>query len=356
MTRLLLPNGDGVLDIPEADSSHDEIVADLRGDGAILLPPGATVSPVPRPAIPPAMAADLVAALSDLTEVASEREAVIEKRGGGSFTYKYANIADVVTLTRPVLAEHNLVALTPIADTASDRIAVTVRIVHSSGEVLDFDPLTFPRSGNAQDVGSLVTYYRRYALVAALGIAAGDDPDAQHVHRADDRDDRNDRGRPASKRATKKQATRKKAAPPRQEAAAKAKPDDIVKGLIDKHGPEHAARVAVLIGRMNEVEDEDTRKRVKIDFVNEHGALADLGPETYDAAALWLTERLSPSEGEPVDGQETEAERGESAPRATAETEQSDGDDGGPVETCRDPECSVTDDLSNGYCRTHEPF
>jgi hypothetical protein len=122
------------------------------------------------------IAAALVAALADLTIVEKGRTAKIPTKDGKSYSYEYADIADVVKLTRPVLAAHGLVALTPIHDHGSG-LACTVTILHMSGERLDFGPFPFDGARDAQATGSAVTYFRRYALVAALGMAAGDDDD-----------------------------------------------------------------------------------------------------------------------------------------------------------------------------------
>jgi hypothetical protein len=122
------------------------------------------------------LAAALVAALSDMTVVEKSRTAKIEKKAGGYYSYDFADIADVVKLTRPVLAEHGIVALTPVHD-HGDGLACTVTLVHVSGDRLDLGPFPFPHGRDAQATGSMVTYHRRYALVAALGIAAGDDDD-----------------------------------------------------------------------------------------------------------------------------------------------------------------------------------
>lgn len=124
----------------------------------------------------PNLAAALVAALADLKVVETAKTAKIEMKSGGNFTYQYADIADVVKLTRPVLAGHGLVALTPVHD-HGDGLACTVILLHTSGERLDLGPLPFPHGRDAQATGSMITYHRRYALVAALGMAAGDDDD-----------------------------------------------------------------------------------------------------------------------------------------------------------------------------------
>lgn len=124
----------------------------------------------------PNLAAALVAALTDLTVVEKGRTAKIPTKTGRDYSYEYADIADVVKLTRPVLASHGLAALTPVHEHGNG-LACTVIIVHASGERLDLGPFPFPHGKDAQATGSMVTYHRRYALVAALGMAAGDDDD-----------------------------------------------------------------------------------------------------------------------------------------------------------------------------------
>lgn len=117
------------------------------------------------------LASALVAALTDLSVIEKGRKANV-----GSYSYEYADIADVVKLTRPKLAEHGIVALTPVHDHGNG-LACTVTLVHTSGETMDLGPFPFPAGRDAQATGSAVTYHRRYALVSALGLAAGDDDD-----------------------------------------------------------------------------------------------------------------------------------------------------------------------------------
>jgi hypothetical protein len=124
------------------------------------------------------LAEALVAALADLTVVEADHEA-----DAGSYSYRYADLADVVKRTRPRLAEHGLVALTPVHDHGNG-LACTVTLMHSSGERCDFGPFPFPFGRDAQATGSMVTYHRRYALVAALGMAVGPDDDGASAQAA----------------------------------------------------------------------------------------------------------------------------------------------------------------------------
>jgi hypothetical protein len=122
------------------------------------------------------LAAALVAALSDLSVVEKNRTAKIDTKGGGNYSYDYADIGDIVKATRPVLAQHGIVALTPVHE-HHDGLACTVVLLHTSGERLDLGPFPFPHGRDAQATGSMVTYHRRYALISALGIATGEDDD-----------------------------------------------------------------------------------------------------------------------------------------------------------------------------------
>jgi len=117
------------------------------------------------------LAPALVAALGDLTVVEKAHSA-----DAGSYSYDYADLGDLVKLTRPVLAEHGLVALTSVHEHGAG-LACTVQLVHTSGECMEFQPLPFPAGKDAQSTGSWITYFRRYALLAALGMATGEDDD-----------------------------------------------------------------------------------------------------------------------------------------------------------------------------------
>ncbi len=117
------------------------------------------------------LAAALVAALADLTVVEKAHTA-----NAGSYSYDYASLDDLVKLTRPALAKQGIVALTPV-HAHGDGLACTVTLIHTSGESMPFEPLSFPCGKDAQSTGSWITYFRRYALLASLGMATGEDDD-----------------------------------------------------------------------------------------------------------------------------------------------------------------------------------
>lgn len=135
-------------------------------------------------AIPPVAAdasvAELVEALAaaqtELEPPRKTKSARVEMKGGGSYTYAYADLADVIASTLPVLARHGIAV---VQDVTTEPGAVHVTTTLRRGEgALRFGPLSLPvNAGTPQAIGSAITYARRYALTAALGVAAETDDD-----------------------------------------------------------------------------------------------------------------------------------------------------------------------------------
>jgi hypothetical protein len=123
--------------------------------------------------------AALVAACAELGDVPKKHKASVPTKSGGSYSYDYADLADTLQCVRPVLAKHGLAVLQPVTtDPEHELVVVTTVIIHTSGERLDLGALGLPLGQGAQATGSAVTYARRYALTAALGLAAEDDDGA----------------------------------------------------------------------------------------------------------------------------------------------------------------------------------
>ena len=120
------------------------------------------------------------------------------------FKSKYAPLNDVLNLVRPILTKHGLSVLqSPSGD--GEHITVTTLITHESGEWIESDPLTLKADkATAQGAGSAVTYARRYALSAMLGISSEDDDDGNY---ASDTDKQNGK-KTSHTNATKQKATK----------------------------------------------------------------------------------------------------------------------------------------------------
>lgn len=93
----------------------------------------------------------------------------------GTLRYSYADLGDALETCRACLNKHEIAVVQMPAATARNGIEVTTMLVHSSGEWIRSTPLFMPVSGGAQDVGSAITYARRYSLLAMVGLAPEDD-------------------------------------------------------------------------------------------------------------------------------------------------------------------------------------
>jgi hypothetical protein len=93
----------------------------------------------------------------------------------GTYSYNYADLADVIESTREPLSKHGLSVAQPMFQRDGHIVLRTV-LMHETGEWMDSEyPIT--SYAKPQEQGSAITYARRYALSALLGIAAEDDDD-----------------------------------------------------------------------------------------------------------------------------------------------------------------------------------
>lgn len=97
------------------------------------------------------------------------------------FKSKYADLAEVMDTARKPLGDNGL-ALLQEATNDTEHVLITTRVVHASGQWMEFGPLSIiPGKRDAQGVVAAVTYGRRAAAQAALGMAAEDD-DGNSTH------------------------------------------------------------------------------------------------------------------------------------------------------------------------------
>jgi hypothetical protein len=101
---------------------------------------------------------------------------VESKRTGAKYTYGYADLANVLAAVRPALAKHQIATLQPVA-VGRQGIVVTTLLAHPSGEYIRNDFALPLDSADPQAIGSAITYARRYALQALLGVAPEEDDD-----------------------------------------------------------------------------------------------------------------------------------------------------------------------------------
>jgi hypothetical protein len=90
------------------------------------------------------------------------------------FKSKYADLAACWDSCRLPLSENGLsVIQVPAAD--DQGVILTTILAHSSGQWIKSVLRMVPKDGSPQSVGSALTYARRYALAAMVGLAQVDD-------------------------------------------------------------------------------------------------------------------------------------------------------------------------------------
>lgn len=98
--------------------------------------------------------------------------------GGGAKTYVYADLADFVAMTRGPLAHHGLAVIQAPSYTATGEVLIETGLIHGeSDQELWNDFIMVPSAHDPQALGSCVTYARRYAYCAILGLVAEKDDD-----------------------------------------------------------------------------------------------------------------------------------------------------------------------------------
>ena len=123
------------------------------------------------------IAAALAKAQGELTNPPKTKTA-----DAGKYKYAYADLAEVIDHVRPVLAKHGLAVVQMVAARETANILIT-KLIHDSGQCLE-STYPLPRQAAAQEMGSAITYARRYSLCAILGIAAESDDDGTKAQEA----------------------------------------------------------------------------------------------------------------------------------------------------------------------------
>jgi hypothetical protein len=90
------------------------------------------------------------------------------------FNSKYADLASIYEACRDALTEQEI-AIVQSPSAEGNRVTITTILMHSSGEYIVGSLELAAVKPDPQGVGSAITYGRRYALAAIVGIAQEDD-------------------------------------------------------------------------------------------------------------------------------------------------------------------------------------
>jgi hypothetical protein len=121
--------------------------------------------------------AALCAAQGEFDRIAKDKLAKVRsQKTGAEFTYHFADLADVLAAVTPALVKYGILQLQRLEVREGQQMLITE--LRGYGAVIASE-MILPLAGlDPQSCGKIITYYRRYALQALLGVAAERDDDA----------------------------------------------------------------------------------------------------------------------------------------------------------------------------------
>lgn len=127
-----------------------------------------------------------------LSKVQGEIEGAIKDAMNPHFKSKYADLTSCWESCREQLSKHEI-AVVQSNDDTDTHLCLTTTLIHKSGQWIDgtlkmerkVDDKGARKDMNAQQIGSAITYFRRYALCSMIGICPEDD-DANAISQKND--------------------------------------------------------------------------------------------------------------------------------------------------------------------------
>jgi hypothetical protein len=117
--------------------------------------------------------------INELADALSKAQASFEgakkDRNNPFFKSKYADLASILDAVRDAMGKNGLSFSQIPTKAEGDKIILQTLVMHKSGQWISGDYPVLVAKMDAQGLGSAITYARRYALQAMLGVAAEDD-------------------------------------------------------------------------------------------------------------------------------------------------------------------------------------
>jgi hypothetical protein len=111
-----------------------------------------------------------------------------EGRGAAEQIFRYAPLSEGLNIVRKTLGQHEIATVqSTLVDQTAGLIRLNTVLAHSSGEWIssDWPVCALEDMANPKRMGAALTYARRYALFALVGIAGEDDLDAPDLYIAE---------------------------------------------------------------------------------------------------------------------------------------------------------------------------
>ena len=124
------------------------------------------------------LAAALASFKSQCPKIKQESTVSVATKSGGSYKFKYADLATIDSVITIPLSGNGL----SVTQLVEEPGVVTTMLLHKSGQFISTTS-RMPMTGvtDKQAIGGVITYLRRYALAAILGIVSDEDDDANYA-------------------------------------------------------------------------------------------------------------------------------------------------------------------------------
>lgn len=109
-------------------------------------------------------------------EIKKDQKVNIPTKKGYTISYNYAGHASIKKAIKNAMGENGL-AIVQEANTEQAGMLITTRLTHASGQWYETEMMVPVNFSDIKLVGSSMTYGRRYAETAILGLVADDDVD-----------------------------------------------------------------------------------------------------------------------------------------------------------------------------------
>ena len=112
---------------------------------------------------------------SALSKAQAQMHAALKTSDNPFFKSKYADFGEIVAASRPALSANGLSVIQRIICIDDGNEVLHSVLGHSSGQYIDSIMRIKPQKSDVQSLGSYITYLKRYAYAALVGVATEDD-------------------------------------------------------------------------------------------------------------------------------------------------------------------------------------
>lgn len=126
-----------------------------------------------------ALYAALAQAQGEFKPIEKNREVSIRTKEGYTYQFRYADLEQIISATRPALSSNGLCVIQRVLqqDGANHSVLETVLMHKDGGSITSTSRLPPETLGDLKQFGAGMTYMRRYAYSALLCVSADDDLD-----------------------------------------------------------------------------------------------------------------------------------------------------------------------------------